>query len=220
MDNKILLRFADFDAVIFDMDGTMINNMAYHKKAWMEFSQRHGQHFSEEEFKEKFSGKKNDKILQMIFNKELTSEEIASYTEEKEAIYRELYAPVIKEVSGLLELVKDLSEHHKKLAIATTAPKKNRDFGLEVLGIKKYFSVILGDEHVVKGKPDPEIYSETAKQLGVSPERCLVFEDSPPGIAAGKNAHMTVVGILTTHSEKDLQAADYHVADFKQIAFH
>ncbi len=219
MHNTIQIQFKDFGAVIFDMDGTMINNMNYHKKAWMEFAKRHGQHFSEEEFKEKFSGKKNNQIFQMIFNKELSVEEIVSYTEEKEGIYRELYAPDIKEVPGLLSTIKVLQSFHKELAIATTAPKKNRDFCLEALHLTDSFSVILGDEHVEKGKPDPEIYIETSKRLGIIPERCLVFEDSPPGVESGKNAHMKVVGIMTTHSEEDLKAADYCVRDFTEVVF-
>src|SRR6185503_15626907 len=107
MNSKVQIKFEDFDAVIFDMDGTMINNMIYHKKAWMEFAKRHGLHISEEEFKEKISGKKNDKIFQMIFNKDITPDEIDSFTEEKEGIYRELYAPHINEVHGSVHTVKE-----------------------------------------------------------------------------------------------------------------
>lgn len=219
MDNKIQITLADFDAVIFDMDGTMINNMNYHKKAWMEFAKRQGKNFSEAEFKENFSGKKNDKIFEMIFNKELTHEEIAEYTEEKEGIYRVLYEPDILEVPGLTNIINILHANHKKLAIATTAPKKNRDFGLSALQLSDSFEVILGDEHVTKGKPDPEIYSKTAKQLDVDERRCIVFEDSPPGVAAGKNAHMTVIGIVTTHTKEDLKDADYCVSDFTKLTF-
>lgn len=219
MNNKIQITLADFDAVIFDMDGTMINNMNYHKNAWMEFAKRHGQNFSEEEFKEKFSGKKNDKIFQMIFNNKLTEEEIAEFTEEKEGIYRELYASDIIEVPGLTNTINILHTNHKKLAVATTAPKKNREFGLSALHLTDSFEVILGDEDVTKGKPDPEIYIKTANQLGVTEKRCLVFEDSPPGVASGKNAHMTVIGILTTHSMEDLKDADYCVTNFTNLTF-
>ncbi len=219
MDELTILNLSDFDAIIFDMDGTMINNMVYHKKAWMEFAKRHGLELTEEEFKEKFSGKKNDKIFEMIFNKDLSDEEIVSYTEEKEGIYRELYASDIKEVAGLFETLQVLKAQNKKLAIATTAPRKNREFGLEALHLGGTFPVILGDEDVTKGKPDPEIYLETAKRLGVDPSRCLVFEDTPPGVASGKNAGMTVVGIMTTHSEEDLHLADYWVKDFTSLNF-
>lgn len=219
MDERIQINLNEFDAAIFDMDGTMINNMNYHKKAWMEFARRYGLDLTEEEFHGKFSGKKNDQIFQMVFNKELTKEEIFNYTEEKEGIYRELYAPEIKEVPGLFEALRVLMDNNKKLAIATTASRKNREFGLRALRLTETFPVILGDEDVTKGKPDPEIYLETAKRLGVEPARCLVFEDTPSGVQAGKNAGMTVIGIMTTHSKEELNAADYWVNDFTPVKF-
>lgn len=219
MDNKVVIKFNDFDAAIFDMDGTIINNMEYHKKAWKEFAKRHGLDLTDEEFKEKFSGKKNDQILNMIFGRELSAEDIAKYTNEKESVYRELYAADIEPVAGLHELLNILQNAGKKLAVATTAPKDNRDFGFRALGLENAFSVILGDEHVTKGKPHPEIYIETAKKLHVDPSRCIVFEDTPPGIQSGKDAGMKVISILTTHSEEDNKNADFFVKDFKQLQF-
>lgn len=219
MDNKVEINLADFDAVIFDMDGTMINNMEYHKKAWKEFAKRHGFDVTGEEFKEKFSGKKNDQIFKLILGEDIFADDIAKYTEEKEALYRELYAPDIKPIAGLHEVITTLQNAGKKLAVATTAPKDNRDFGFKALGLENIFSVVLGDEDVTKGKPHPEIYVETAKKLGVDPSRCIVFEDSPPGVQSGKDAGMKVVSILTTHTEEDNKAADYFVTDFTQLEF-
>lgn len=219
MDDSVKINLSDFDAVIFDMDGTMIDNMRYHKKAWMEYVKKHGMTITDEEFSQKISGNKNDKIFENIFNKVLTRAELDTYAEEKEALYRELYAPVIEEVPGLKKILKELREHNKKLAIATTAPKKNREFGLTALDLNDSFSVILGEEHVIHSKPAPDIYLETAKQLGVAPEKCIVFEDSPPGVTAGKAAGMKVIGILTTHSKEDLKDADYQVSDFTHISF-
>jgi HAD superfamily hydrolase (TIGR01509 family) len=201
------------------MDGTMINNMEYHKKAWKEFAKRHGLELTDEEFKEKLSGKKNDQIFNIIFGKELTAEEIAQYTDEKESVYRELYAADIEPVTGLHDVLTTLQLAGKKLAVATTAPKDNRDFGFKALGLEHTFSVILGDEHVTKGKPHPEIYLEAAKMLGIDPSRCIVFEDSPPGIQSGKEAGMKVISILTTHTEEDNKNADYFVKDFTQLKF-
>lgn len=219
MDNKVRIKLADFDAAIFDMDGTMINNMSYHKKAWKEFAKRHGLDLTDEEFKEKFSGKKNDQILNMIFNKGLSSEEIAKYTEEKEGVYRELYASDIEPIAGLHDVLNTLQKAGKKLAVATTAPKDNRDFGFKALGVENVFSVILGDEHVTKGKPHPEIYLETAKKLQINPSRCIVFEDTPPGIQSGKDAGMKVIALLTTHTKEDNKFADYFVKDFTEVKF-
>lgn len=217
--SKTQINLSGIKAAIFDMDGTMINNMEYHQKAWAEFLKRHGISFTTEEFKEKISGKKNDQIFSLVFGKELSSEEIKQYTEEKEDLYRELYKPEIKEVPGLNNTIQELEKRDIKLAIATTAPEKNRNFGLKSLQLTDKFPIILGDEHVSHGKPHPEIYLETAKQLGVLPSECLVFEDSPPGVGSGKNAGMMVVGILTSHTAEQLHEADYTIKNFTELEF-
>lgn len=213
------LPLAGIKAVIFDMDGTMINNMAFHKKAWYEFCKRHGLNIDEKTFKEKISGKANRQIFSLLFGKELSTDEVADYTEEKERVYREIYSPEIKPVKGLLDILKQLSQKGIKLAVATTAPRKNREFVLQKLGLQNTFSVILGDEDVTKGKPDPEIFINTAKQLGVNEGDCLVFEDSPPGVEAGKKAGMVVVGVLTTHSNEELSRSDLTINDFTELRF-
>jgi HAD superfamily hydrolase (TIGR01509 family) len=216
---KIDIPLTGFRAAIFDMDGTMINNMAYHKKAWQEFLKQHNITLTEEEFRQKISGKKNDQIFALVFGRKLDKESELRYAEEKEALYRQLFKPHITEIAGLSKLIADLHTHTLKTAIATTAPAKNREFALNELGLDGKFEVILGDEHVTQGKPHPEIYLATAKKLGVAPGECLVFEDSPPGVASGKSAGMTVVGILSSHVADDLQDADYLVEDFTKISF-
>lgn len=211
------IDFSNIRAVIFDMNGTMIDDMGYHKKAWIEFCKRYGMILTEEEFKEKFSGKKNDAILPEILGKPLTPQELIDLSEEKEAVYREIYADYIKEVLGFTNFVRKLKEKGVRVAIATTAIAANRKFTLDALGLTDEFEVILGDEDVTNGKPHPEIYLETAKRLNLSTEECLVFEDSPPGVEAGKNAGMKVVGVLTTHTKEELSNADCWIKDFTEI---
>ncbi|OGY22830.1 MAG: hypothetical protein A2172_01925 [Candidatus Woykebacteria bacterium RBG_13_40_15] len=212
-----LFYLNNIEAVIFDMDGTMINNMPYHKKTWLEFCKRYGLSLTEEEFKNKYSGKKNDQIFKGLFNKNLSQEEINKYTEEKEQMYRDLYSPLIKEVDGLSDLIGMLKTSRIKLAIATTAPEKNRDLALKKLDLLGAFDVIVGDEEVKHGKPDPEIYLITAKKLQVAAEKCMVFEDSPPGVEAAKRAGMKVIGILTTHSKEELNKADLVINNFSEL---
>lgn len=219
MQEKIQIPISSFKAAIFDMDGTMIRNMVYHKKAWQEFLKRHDIHLGDDEFRQKISGKKNDQIFELVFGEKIEHGKIADYTEEKEAIYRELYEPDIIEVEGLTDVISELQARNLKTAIATTAPEKNRNFALRILKLEDKFEVILGDEHVTKGKPNPEIYLSTARELGVEPGECLVFEDSPPGVESGKSAGMTVVGLLTSHEADELPAADYVVRDFNDIEF-
>lgn len=214
---KVSIVLDGIKAVIFDMDGTMIANMKHHDAAWIEFLKRHGLELSEEERKSKISSRRNDEIFATLFGDDTPAEIKKEYGEEKEQIYRELYKKDIKEVAGLTTLIKELKEQGYKLAVATTAPQKNRDFGLEELGLSDSFDVIVGAEDVSRGKPDPQIYEEAAKRLGVKQEECLVFEDSPLGIEAAKNAGMRVIGIATSHTEKELAEAERIIEDFTQI---
>jgi beta-phosphoglucomutase family hydrolase len=215
--NKVHIDIKKFKAAIFDMDGTMINNMSYHKIAWKEFLKQHNISFTEEEFNKNIVGKKNDQILAYVFGRKLTSKELKDYAEEKEALYRETYKPAIQEINGLSQLLDELRSKHIKLAIATTAPEKNRIFGLEALGLGGLFDVILGDEDVQHGKPDPEIYLRTAEELHVMPSACVAFEDSIAGVESAKSAGMTVIGILSTHTVDELVRADYVVKDFSEV---
>ncbi|HSW37845.1 MAG TPA: HAD family phosphatase [Candidatus Saccharimonadales bacterium] len=217
--NTVTIPLTDFKAAIFDMDGTMINNRVHHEKAWQEFLRRHNITLTEEEFRQKISARKNNEIFELIFGLRPSPEDMQAYADEKEEIYRKIYKPDIKEIDGLSKIIAELHERGIKTAIATTSPSKNRDFVLETLGLVGKFEVILGDEHVAKGKPHPEIYLSTAKELGVSPDQCIVFEDSPPGVESAKKAGMTVVGILSSHSANDLHEADYMTDDYRQISF-
>ena len=215
--DKVNLDLSEIQAVIFDMNGTMIDDMGFHKKAWIKFCKKYGLDLTEEEFKQKFSGKKNTDILPEVLGRELSSDEIKKLSEEKETLYREIYAPYMKEIPGLKDLINMIKSKNLKVAIATTAIEPNRKFVLDALGLENKFDVILGDEHVANGKPHPEIYLETAKKLEVDASKCLVFEDTPPGVEAGKNAGMKVVGVLTTHTKEDLRNADYWIKDFTEI---
>ncbi len=197
----------------------MIDNMSYHQKAWQEFLRRYGIQLSDEEFKRKISGKKNDAIFEIVFGRRLDDQDLARYAEEKEALYRELYYPYIRELPGLSKTIQTLQDYGLRTAIATTAPARNREFGLQRLRLEDKFEVILGDEHVAHGKPDPEIYLKTAAQLGVEPSRCIVFEDSPGGVQSAKAAGMTVVGILSSHTAPELEQADYIVNNFTDLSF-
>ncbi|MEI7497878.1 MAG: HAD family phosphatase [Candidatus Falkowbacteria bacterium] len=214
---KKFLDLDNIEAVIFDMDGTMIDNMTTHKAAWKEFCLRKEIRLTDEDFKKKISGLRNDQIFVNLFGQNLTKEQIKSYAQEKESVYRELYRPIIHEVAGLSELLKRIHQKNIRLAVATTAPVDNRNFAFEALGNRNVFEVVLGEESVTKGKPDPEIYLKTADLLQVRPNGCLVFEDTPVGVKSALNAGMRVVGIATSHSFDELSAAELVVTNFLDI---
>lgn len=211
------LDLRKYRVVIFDMDGTMIDNTPFHKKAWIEFCKRHGITLTEEEYLRKISGKRNDAILPMLLGRSINGEEYDFLDEQKESIYRELYKPYLKEIAGLREFLIKLSDHGLKLGIATTSSHKNRAFVLETLELRDYFEVVIGGEHSKHGKPHPEIYLLAAEKLGVDPKKCLAFEDTPSGVKSAKSAGMEVVGILTAHTKEELSEADYFIRDFTEI---
>lgn len=211
------LDLQNFKAVIFDMDGTMVDNTGFHKKAWIEFCKRRGLELAEKDYHIRISGKRNDAIFEILFGRKIEGAEYTKLDEEKEAIYRELYLPNLKEVPGLKKLLNHLKKAGIKTGIATTSPYKNRLMVLGVLELKEFFAVIVGGEDTKHGKPHPEIYLSASEKLGVSPKDCLAFEDTPSGVKSAKSAGMVVVGVLTAHTKEELSEADYFIKDFTEI---
>lgn len=212
------LDLSSIKAVIFDMDGTMIDNTLYHKRAWLEFCRRHGINLTEEGYLLKVSGKRNDAILELLFERRIAPDEQTQLEEEKESIYREIYGPNLKANGGLIDFLDKLSLKNLKIGIATTSPYKNRIFVLEALKLQNFFAVIVGSEDTLEGKPHPEIYLKTAEKLGFAPGECLAFEDTPSGVKSAKSAGIkTVIAVLTSHPKEELNEADFYIKDFTEI---
>lgn len=205
-------------AVIFDMDGVMVDNNPYHKNAWKAFVQKHGFSLSETELKEHVYGKTNHDTLRHLFGADISNDEIQQYAEEKEEIYRSLYKDSIQPTKGFIEFLDLLHSQNIPVAVATSAPPKNVEFVLSAIGAKKYFNIIVDDTDVKKGKPDPEIYLATAKKLHMNPADCIVFEDSLSGVQAALNAGMKVIAITTTHTKEELSNANHVVDDFTEVS--
>lgn len=201
-------------AIIFDMDGVIVDNHLFHMKAWMKFFSDHGIHMSEQEYKQQINGRPLAEIIPTYFGKGFTPEKSRQFGEEKEAAYRDIYKEDIVPTPGLVDFLNLLEEKNIPKAIATSAPPANVEFTLESTGLKKYFPTITDDTMVTKGKPDPEVYLKSADQLGMPPDRCIVFEDAILGIQAGKNAGMKVVGVATTHLREELENTDYIIDNF------
>src|SRR3989344_6645795 len=191
-------------AVIFDLDGTIVNNIPFHAQAFLEFARDKNTHLTVGEYYAQIQGRINKEIIPTLFGKKLSKEQIKKYADEKEAIYRRLYQNVIP-VTGLFDLFKRIKERGLKLALATSAPSENVDHVLGKLNIKNVFDVQVNGDHVNKGKPDSEIYLKTVEKLWIDSNECLVFEDSIPGIRAAKAAGMKVIAITTTHPPEELK---------------
>src|SRR5690606_15368489 len=148
-----------------------------------EFCGKHGYTLTETELREKIYGRANKDWIPNLFGR-IDPALAKRYADEKESLFREIYAPHIQAVPGLIEFLDELDRSHIARAIATSAPRANVDFTLDRTGIRHYFEVILDESLVNKGKPDPEIYLKTAKALNLPPNQCVVIEDSLSGVEA------------------------------------
>jgi beta-phosphoglucomutase len=203
-------------AVIFDMDGVIIDSNPFHKISLRQFCEKYGYHLSDEELVNRIYGRTNKEWITNLFGP-LSHDELIRYEEEKEGLFRELFKNDIKALDGLNQFLHQLKENNIRVAIGTSAPRSNVDYVLAHTKLEKYFSVILDESHVEHGKPNPEIYLKVADRLGFEPARCVVFEDSLSGVEAARRAGAKVVGVATTHSADELSHTDLVIADFNTL---
>ena len=207
-------------AALFDMDGTLVDNSPVHVRAFELFCARYGVTDWKAKLADSF-GMGNDDIMRAVMPEEIIREKgIAALADEKEAIYREIYAPDIHPVEGLVELLERLRAAGVRCAVGTSGPKANMDFVLEKCAIGPYFDAKVSGDMVTRCKPDPEIYLKAAEALRLRPEECVVFEDARAGIEAGDRAGMKVVALATTLSREELErtAATLVIDDFTQMS--
>ena len=203
-------------AFIFDMDGVIVDSNPYHKIAIQQFCAKYGHPLAEEQLLTKVYGRTNKEWIVDLFG-QLTPEKVAAYSDEKEALFREIYKNDIRPVKGLVPFLEALKGSMTPMAIGTSAPRANVDFTLSKTGIARFFSVILDGSDVTHGKPYPEIYLKVAQALNMPPQRCVVIEDSLSGIAAGKAAGSKVIGITTTHTQQELGSTDMVIDHFEGL---
>jgi beta-phosphoglucomutase len=195
-----------YEAFIFDLNGTMVNDMHYHEMAWYDvLVNQLKAPLTAEQVKLQMYGKSAE-MFERVFGKEkFSTEEITTISERKEARYRKEFLPDLKLITGLNEFLNNAKSRGIGLAIGTAAPKLNVDFVIDNLNLGSYFPVIVGQADVVESKPHPEVFLQAARRLGVSPERCVVFEDAPKGIEAAMRAGMKAVAVTTYHTRDELK---------------
>lgn len=190
-------------AVIFDMDGTLVDSISYHKKAWLSFLQSHEINLDEQIFDAQNHGTIEEMMFR-FFGPNLTNSQLIKFSEEKEDTYRQLFRPEIRELQGLTVFLKSIFLQKVKIGLATMGDQNNIDFTLDSLVIRGYFHSTTGGHEVRKGKPDPEIYELALTKIGVKAKDCLAFEDSLGGVKAAISAGIDVIGITTSHSRGEL----------------
>ena len=207
-------------AFVFDMDGTIVDNMAFHTRSWISFFERRGLALDADEFFRATAGRQGGEIMRAYLGEHLTDEEVGQLNHEKESVYRELYGPHRKAVAGFDALVAQARAHGVKLAVGTAAPPANVAFTLDGLDLRRHFDAIVGAADVARGKPHPDVFLKAAELCGVAPEHCIVFEDAPLGVEAARRAGMRCVVLTTTLPASAFTGFDNVIAivrDFSEL---
>ena len=189
-------------ALIFDMDGVIVDSNPVHRDAWLQFNRSHGVETTEA-MQQRMYGKRNAEIIRDFYGDHLSDDDVFDYGAAKEVVYRDLIGPLLP--GALVPGLQAFLERHQDVPIgcATNAEPANVDFVLQAAGLEHLFRVAVNGHQVSRPKPFPDIYLRAAELLEVDPADCLVFEDSYAGIDAARAAGMQVVGLRTTHDRFD-----------------
>ena len=184
-------------ALIFDMDGVIVDSNGMHRASWEAFNLRYGLETTEE-MHQRMYGKRNDQIVRDFFGDAISVAEVDLRGRAKEQLYREMMAGHTEEL--LVPGLRDFLERHRDLpmAVASNAEPENVAFILDELRLRPFFRVLVDGHQVHNPKPHPDVYLRAAELLQVAPADCIVFEDSHSGAAAAVAAGMRVVGLRTT----------------------
>lgn len=202
--------------LIFDMDGVIVDNHEYHYLAWQKVAKKYGVEIDEDFYREKMNGRVLSKLVEVVFDHDMSASEAKSIGLEKEAAYRKLYKDSRKPNIGLISFLEEARAKGIPCVVGTSAPQANVQFTLDDLDLRKYFIGVVDDSMVQHGKPDPEVYQKCAQMIDRKPANCIVFEDALSGIEAGKSAGAKVIGLATSHSREELDA-DLVIDNFSQL---
>lgn len=206
-------------AFLFDLNGTMIDDMDFHIRAWHKILNNLGANISMADVKKECYGKNNE-LLERVFPGRFSEEEMTKMSYAKEAEYQQQFRPLLKLIPGLDAFLEKSFQQKIPMAIGSAAIMFNIDFVLDGLGLRHYFPTIISAESVKESKPDPETYLLCAAQLGVAAGNCIVFEDAPKGVEAAQNAGMRCVVLTTMHTKEEFGAyenIDCFVGDYHDL---
>lgn len=215
------------------MDGVLCDTMPYHRQAWLQYSEtvpelvtasrKRREQLGEKRYEvllEKVSGKRNEDPLPEFLGYPVAVADIQRWGSEKEAVYRSLIRDELQWTAGLILFLQQAQVVGLKLGSGTSACQENVNLSMQKDGLGQFFSAQVMAADVDRGKPDPQCYLRVAEGLGVEPNRCLVFEDAIAGTQSARNAGMRCWGLLTSHSDTELQqaGAEYCIQDFTDPA--
>jgi HAD superfamily hydrolase (TIGR01509 family) len=206
----------EFSAIIFDMDGVIVDSEPLHQKAFEDLFEELGRKHDHGIVFREYYGRSDGALLRDFIGKHQLPHEIEDLTARKLKYflgYLRERRPVFQE---LHVLVPELAKRYK-LGVATSSSHHAADVVMEISGLGPYFTVIVAREDVRSPKPDPEVYFTTARKLGVQPSACCVIEDSTHGVEAAKTAGMTVIGLTTSLTPEQLRRADHIARNYDDV---
>jgi beta-phosphoglucomutase-like phosphatase (HAD superfamily) len=221
------MRGRNVAAFIFDIDGTIIDSMPFHERSWDVFLMGRGVPAVGADFFRRTAGRTGVEVMRELFGP-LSEGDAHAFVREKEAIYRELFAPEFREIAGFTAFARKAKAAGVRLACATAGDPDNIAFALGGLALQGFFDAAVGAHDVARGKPEPDLFLLAAARIGADPRECLVFEDAPLGIEAARRAGMRAVAITSTVPAEELgapahvvaRAQDFTTLDARVLAAH
>jgi len=209
-------------AFLFDLNGTMIDDMGYHLEVWNEIvNTDHKAGITREEVKKNMYGKNEDLLFRIFGKEKFTRQQLDEISIEKERRYQKLYKPHLDLIPGLFNFLESAKKNNIKMAIGSAAIPFNINFVLDNLNLRHYFGAIVSAEDVEHSKPHPETFTKGADILGVDYSSCVVFEDAPKGVEAAQRAGMKCVVLTTMHGREEFEQFDNiltFIADYRDNA--
>jgi beta-phosphoglucomutase len=203
-------------AVLWDMDGVIVDSAWHHMRSWQETFHQTGITFTEENFKHVF-GMRNDEIIRSMLGNEFTQEKFEAIASAKEVAFRRLIRGSVKALPGAKQLLSSLNDEGFLQALVSSTPMENIELITGELGVKQYFREIISGYDVTEGKPSPQGYLLAARRLGIKPGHCVVIEDAVAGMMAAKNGGMKCIAVTNTHPSQSLAGADLIVSSLEEV---
>ena len=196
--------------VVFDLDGTLVDNMELHERAFAVFGERHRLPALDPDTEVRLRGTRNTDIFPVLFSRALTRDEIRAYSDEKEGLYRERSKGRLVALAGLDRLLRRLEAAGIPAVVATSGPAENVEHTLREIGLAARLQLVVRADQVPRGKPHPDIFLAAAARIGIDPRSCLAFEDTPAGVMGAQAAGMTTVAMTTRIAPEVFAAAGLH----------
>ncbi len=203
-------------AVIFDVDGVLVDSYRPHFESWRRMLAELGEEFTEETFRGTF-GRTNRDIFADLFGDKYSDAEVVAAADRKEALYREIIRADFPAIDGAAELIDALADADFLLGVGSSGPPENVALTMECLGCDKKIAARVTGVDVERGKPDPQVFQLAAERLGVAPHQCVVVEDATVGVAAAKAAEMACVALTGTATREQLDEADLVVDSLREL---